>query len=46
MCALATFPHLAHFYLAFSGDGCVLFHLNFYGFILILKDFRVDNIYD
>ena len=45
MCTLVTFPQLAHFDLAFSGDGCALFHLNFYGFILIFKVFMVDNIY-
>ena len=32
LCALVTFPQLAHLYLAFSGDGCALFHLYFHGF--------------
>ena len=44
-CALVTFSRSAHFYLAISGDGYALFHLNFFGFILIFKDVMVDNIY-
>ena len=36
LCALVTFPWSAHFYLAFSGDGCVLFHLYFHRFNSLL----------
>ena len=45
-CALVKLSHSqSHFYLAVSGDGCALFHLNIYGFLLIFKDFMVGNIY-
>ena len=45
-CALVKLSHgQSHFYLAVSGDGCSLFHLNIYGLILIFKDLMVYNIY-
>ena len=35
LCMLVNFPWSAHFYLAFSGDGCAFFHHRKTGFKLM-----------